>query len=250
MTQPDRAPSGHALMPPAWRRPALIIIGLCGVAVCGIGALVANGSTPTGLDSAVWNALPYPWAPGGQFGHRESLLQYLNTIRQFGGPIPIIFLTALLCYCCLAMRHYRGALMLAAGEIGASAFTEFTKPLFHRTIGGSLSYPSGHTTAAFALAVGVVLLLAYAPGTRMPGSLRAVLSVVAVGTATLVAIGMVAWHQHYFTDTIAGAAVGTGATLAAALLIDLIADRRQPAAVAPPAGVTQAEQPTGVAQLS
>src|ERR1700689_244061 len=181
MTQPDRASPGHELVPPARRPAVLVVIGLCVITVCGIGALVANGSTPTGLDSAVWNALPYPWAPGGQFGHRESLLQYLNTIRQFGGPIPIIFLTALLCYCCLAMRHYRGALMLAAGEIGASAVTAFTKPLFHRTSGPWLSSPSGHTTAAVTLAAGVVLLLAYAPGTRMPGSLRAVLSLVAVG---------------------------------------------------------------------
>jgi membrane-associated phospholipid phosphatase len=241
MTQPDRASPGHELVLPARRPAVLIVIGLCVITVCLIGAVVANGSTPTGLDSAVWNALPYPWAPGGQFGHQATLLQYLNTIRQLGGPIPIIFLTALLCY-------YRGALMLAAGEIGASAFTEFTKPLFNRTIGGSLSYPSGHTTAAFALAIGVVVLLAYAPDTRMPGSLRVVLSLVTGGTATLVAIGMVAWPQHYFTDTIGGAAVGTGGTLAAALLIDYVASRRRRAAA--PAAAAQPEQPTEVAQLS
>jgi membrane-associated phospholipid phosphatase len=248
MTQPDHASPGHELVPAARRPAALIVIGLCVITVCVIGAVVANGSTPTGLDTAVWNALPYPWAPGGQFGHQATLLQYLNTIRQLGGPIPVIFLTALLCYCCLAMRRYRGALMLAAGEIGASAFTEVTKPLFNRTIGGSLSYPSGHTTAAFALAIGVVLLLAFPPDNRMPASLRVVLSLVAVGTATLVAIGMVAWHQHYFTDTIGGAAVGTGATLAAALVIDYVADRRRRAAA--PAPAAQPEQPSEVAQLS
>jgi membrane-associated phospholipid phosphatase len=72
--------------------------------------------------------------------------------------------------------------------------------------------------------------------------------VIAIGTAALVAIGMVAWHQHYFTDTIGGAAVGTGATLAAALLIDVVAERRRRPAM--PAPAPQPEQPTEVAQLS
>jgi membrane-associated phospholipid phosphatase len=53
-----------------------------------------------------------------------------------------------------------------------------------------------------------------------------VLSVVALCTAALVAIGMVAWHQHYLTDAIGGAVIGIGVTLAVALLIDVVGDRR------------------------
>ena len=222
-------------MPPGQRSTAWVIIGLCAVTAGAIGALVVHGHLPSGLDNAAWNALPYPWGPAGQSGNGARLLHYLDLIRQLGGPLPITFLTGLLCYCCIAMRRYRAALLLAAAEIGASALTEFAlKPLVGRTLGGSLSYPSGHTTAAFALAVAVVLLLASSPDTRMPRSLRRVLSLVALGMATLVAFGMVAWHQHYLTDVIGGAAVGTGVTLAAALLLDFAAGRRGRQAVSAP----------------
>jgi membrane-associated phospholipid phosphatase len=37
---------------------------------------------------------------------------------------------------------------------------------------------------------------------------------------------MVAWHLHYLTDTFGGAAIGIGVTLAVAVLVDVVADRR------------------------
>jgi membrane-associated phospholipid phosphatase len=209
MTQPNRASDN--LVPPGMRRAAVMVIALCAVTVGVIGALVAHDYMPTGVDNAIWNALPYPWGPAGQSGSGAQLLSFLNEVRKLGAPLPVTLLTCLLSLCCIATRRYRGALLLATGQIAASGLTEFVlKPLVNRTLGGSLSYPSGHTTAAFALAVGVVVLLANRHGIRMPRSLRAVLSLVALGMAALVAFAMVAWHQHYFTDTIAGAAVGTG----------------------------------------
>jgi len=76
----------------------------------------------------------------------------------------------------------------------------------------------------------------------MPRSMRIVLSVITLATASLVALGMVAWRQHYLTDTFGGAAVGIGVPLTAALVIDFLADRRRrretapaPAAAAEPA---------------
>ena len=44
--------------------------------------------------------------------------------------------------------------------------------------------------------------------------------------ATAVAVAMVAQGFHYFTDTIAGVAVGVGTVLLVALLIDAVAARR------------------------
>lgn len=238
MTQPGQSADAH-LIPQSLRRPAWFVVGLSALTVGVIGALVAHASMPTGLDNAVWNALPYPWGPAGQTGNGARLLFYLDEFRQLGGPVAVTFLTALLCYCCLAMRRYRGALLLAAAEIAASGLTEFPlKPLFGRTLGGTLSYPSGHTTAAFALAAGVVVLLASPRDTRMPRSLRVVLSLLALGTAAMVAFGMVAWHLHYLTDAIGGAGVGIGVTLSAALLIDLAAEhRRHPTSAAAIAGI-------------
>ncbi len=54
--------------------------------------------------------------------------------------------------------------------------------------------------------------------------MRVVLSVTALGMASLVGFGMVAWHEHYLTDTFGGAAVGIGVTLAVALVIDFVAE--------------------------
>ena len=62
------------------------------------------------------------------------------------------------------------------------------------------SFPSDHATAAFAIAV--ALLLRH----RKAGLL-------ALGLATLVSLGRVAVGTHYPTDVLAGAAIGTGAAL-------------------------------------
>jgi membrane-associated phospholipid phosphatase len=236
----QRAQPPEHLIPPRLRLAAGIVIAGCVVVLAGIGALVAHHSTPSRLDAAVWNALPFPWGPAGQYGAGARMLNAMDIVRQLGGPLPTTFLTGLLCYCCLAMRRYRAAVLVAASEIVASGLTEFVfKPLVGRTLGGSLSYPSGHATAAFALAVPIVLLLANPPGTRMPQSMRIVLSVTTLAMASLVAFGMVAWHQHYLTDTFGGAAVGIGVTLAIAMAIDFVAARRSQQAPREP--VTEAE---------
>ena len=95
------------------------------------------------------------------------------------------------------------------------------KPVFDRTIGGSTSYPSGHTTAAFALGAAFVLVLASSRGRRwMPAPARGVAlcrSLDAGARQSLVGLGMVAWREHYLTDTFGGAAVGIG-TISARLV--------------------------------
>jgi membrane-associated phospholipid phosphatase len=218
------------------------VVAICALTVILIGALLAHDKVPTRLDNAFWSLLPYPWGPAGQHGVGHLFLTAVGQIRQLGGPLAITLATALLCYCCLALRRYRAAILIAGGEIGASVLTRVMKPVVGRTIGGSLSYPSGHTTAAFALGTAVVLMIASSRDTRMPRSMRIVLSVITLATASLVALGMVAWRQHYLTDTFGGAAVGIGVPLTAALVIDFLADRRRrretapaPAAAAEPA---------------
>lgn len=222
--------SSQQLIPPRLRSAAGLVVGICVLLVTLIGLLVAHDRQPTGLDNAIWNLLPYPWGPAGQHGLGRRFLSAIGQIRQLGGPLAITAMTALLCYCCLAMRRYRAAIMVAGGEIGASVLTSLLKPVVGRMMGGSLSYPSGHTTAAFALATGVVLVIASAQPTRMPRSMRIALSVLAVGTASLVALGMVAWHEHYLTDTFGGAAIGIGVTISVALVLDYAAEHRRRAA--------------------
>jgi membrane-associated phospholipid phosphatase len=51
---------------------------------------------------------------------------------------------------------------------------------------------------------------------------RLAAAVIALAVAATVATAMVALGFHYFTDAVAGAAVGAGAVLATALAIDLV----------------------------
>ncbi len=69
---------------------------------------------------------------------------------------------------------------------------------------GNLSFFSGHTTFAFALAASssTLLLSQHAPGAE-------VASVVAFAAAGLTGYLRIAAEQHYLTDVLAGAAVGT-----------------------------------------
>ena len=230
MTQPARPP--EQLIAPRLRMVTALGIGACALIVILPGVLVAGRRGPTGLDAAAWRALPYPWGPSGQQGPGHLFLTVLGHITDFGAPLEVTVLTAALCCCCLALRRYRAAIMVAGGEMAASVLTRGMKPVFDRTIGGSTSYPSGHTTAAFALGAAFVLVLASTRSGWIPARLRSALAGLTLATAALVGLGMVAWREHYLTDTFGGAAVGIGATLAVALSLDLVTGwrRRAPAA--------------------
>jgi membrane-associated phospholipid phosphatase len=224
------------LVPARFRPVALGVLGVCLLTVIVLGALFFHGSRPSALDSAVDNQLlPGGFGGYGGFGRfgpgGPSGAGYdFAPLARLGGPGPITLFTALLAYCCLAMRRYRGAIMLVAAVIVASGLTEFVlKPLVHRTYFGSLTFPSGHATATFALIACIVILLLDPPGSVLPTSLRLVLSLSAIAVGCAVALGLVAAQDHYFTDTIGGAAVGTGVTLAIALGLDRLGTRREQA---------------------
>ncbi len=207
---------------PARLRPALITIAVLAAAVTAtLGVVFAHHTQASSFDNAVSNFLQ----TGGGFGHGPGGPGpggpgfLIRPFGMIGTTVPMVLLTGLLVYCCLALRRFRGAILVAAGVILASAISELVlKPLVDRTRYGSLSYPSGHATAAFALATAVVILLMQPPGTNMPRSMRVVLSALAFLTAGTVAAGLT--EIHYFTDTIGGAGVGIGITLATALVLD------------------------------
>jgi undecaprenyl-diphosphatase len=78
---------------------------------------------------------------------------------------------------------------------------------------GGSSFPSGHTSAAAAAWVAVALVL----GRDRPRSVRAVLSGAAVLIAAAVATSRALLGVHWFTDVIAGLAVGWGWYLVVAI---------------------------------
>lgn len=220
MTEPAR-PVGHRLIPPRFRPAAIVIVAACVITVAVLGALFHDGTIPDALDKAIFS-----WVRP----HRTGL----DPLAAVGDTVPMGLLTVVLCYCCLALRRYRGAIMVGLAVPVASGITELLKHLIHRVYIDFLSFPSGHTTATFALITCIAVLLINPPATKAPVSMRVVLSVVAAGFGAMVALALVAIRFHYFTDTIGGAAVGIGVTVAIALALDLAAariDRGEAAAV-------------------
>jgi membrane-associated phospholipid phosphatase len=68
----------------------------------------------------------------------------------------------------------------------------------------------------------VTVLLLASPRPVMPRWLRILILAVGYLTAVAVVIGVIAVRFHYFTDTVAGAAVGIGTVCGLALVLDLI----------------------------
>jgi len=210
-TEPGR-PGPQRLIPLRFRPAAIAILVACGITVGVLSALFYHGRTPDALDRAVFRVV---WP------HRTGL----DPLAAVGDTVPMAVLTVVLCYCCLALRRYRGAIMVAVAVPMASGITELLKHLIHRVYIDFLSFPSGHTTAAFALITCVAVLLIDPPATKAPASMRIVLGLLATGFGIAVALGLVAAKFHYVTDTIGGAAVAIGVTLAIALALDVAAAR-------------------------
>lgn len=201
------------MLPPALRRPAAVLVTGCVAVTVSLSLAFTGEASADGLDAAVDAHV------------RSGLAQYEEQLRQLaglGGLAPVTVLTAALVLACLAARRWRGAALAGLAVPAAMALTEFVlKPLVGRTIDGNPCFPSGHTTAMIALAVTCAVLLAGpARPQRLPGAMRLLLALGAGLVAAAVAIAVVARGYHYFTDTVAGTAVGAGMVLLAALLID------------------------------
>jgi membrane-associated phospholipid phosphatase len=207
-----RAPP-RPLLPPGLRRGAAIVVAGCAAVTASLALGFAGQARPDGLDRAVDAHI------------RSGLGQYeghLHLLAELGDLAPVTVLTAALILACLAMRRRRVAALTCLAVPGAVALTEFVlKPLVGRTIHGAyLCFPSGHATASFALATTCAVLLAGPARPRLPGAVRMLLILGAAVVAAAVATAMVALGHHYFTDAVAGTAVGVGMVLLTALLID------------------------------
>jgi len=221
-----RGPVARPLLPPAWRRPASLVLAGCAAVTAALALAFTHQGRADGLDAVVDARIR------GGLGRYHGALHLLDWL---GGLASVTVLTAALVLACLAARRWRGAVLAGVAVPAAVALTEFAlKPLVGRTIRGYACFPSGHATAMFALAATATVLLAGPLRPRLPGAVRLLLILGAMLIAAAVPTAMVALGYHYFTDSVAGAAVGIGVVLLTALLID----RARPAALAGPGGAT------------
>lgn len=224
----ERRGPAEGLLPPATRPLAAVIVAACAGTTALLGVWLGHGAHTDPVDSAIDSAVR-----ASVSGHPKLL----ETLARPGDLPAIAGITAVLVLACLLRRRYRGATLVAISIPAAAVITErLIKPLVGRTSLGFLSFPSGHATGTFALATAIAVLLAGAPA--LPRAVRLAAVVIAFATASVVATAMIALGFHYFTDAVAGAAVGIGTVLAAALLIDLAVQawRRPGQRPAPAAG--------------
>jgi undecaprenyl-diphosphatase len=211
---------GRPLLDPAARRRAGALLACCVILVAVLGVLFAHHTTADHFDQAIDSPI-ITW-----LGSHPGLASWLAAP---GSQLPAVGLSAVIVVACLLTGRFKGALLAAAAVPAAVGLNDgLLKSLVHRTYLGALSYPSGHTAAMFALVATTVVLLHIPPRPAQPRAVRIVIQAAAFVVAGVVAVGVIGLRWHYFTDTVAGAAVGVGTVCALALLLDLPTRPRRP----------------------
>jgi membrane-associated phospholipid phosphatase len=209
---------GRPLLVGSARSRACVLLGCCTVLVAVLGVLFAHQAKADWLDHAVDSPV-ITW-----FGGHPGLALRLAAP---GSLIPVGAASAAIAVSCLLAGRLNGAVLAAAAVPAAAGLNDgLLKPLVHRTYLGVLSYPSGHTSAMFALAAVVTVLLLVSPRPARAGALRAAIPAAACVLGGVVAVAVIGLRWHYITDTVAGAAVGIGTVCGLALILDLPAARR------------------------
>jgi membrane-associated phospholipid phosphatase len=162
----------------------------------------------------------------------------LVAVADIAKPSRVALMIAVLVVACVAVRRLDGVLLAVVAVPAAVLLTEGLKQLFDRTLNGAPVYPSGHTATAFALAAVVMILMLCPSRHVLPFAIRLAITLAAMLVACAVAIAVIGLNWHYFTDTLAGAAVGVGMVVGVSLAIDWAF--RHVAAPGPTTGPTKA----------
>ena len=209
---------GRPLLAPSARLWAVALLVCCAIIVTVLAALFAHQARPDWLDRAV-DAPVISW-----FDNRQDLGRWLIFP---GSLLPATALTVAIVVSCLIIGRLNGAVLAVAALPAADGLNDgLLKPLVHRTYLGVLTYPSGHTTAVFAIAATITVLLLSPARKAGAGALRVLVPVAVCALAAVVATALIGLRFHYFTDTVAGAALGIGTVFGLALVLDLPAFQR------------------------
>ncbi|MGW2890865.1 phosphatase PAP2 family protein [Streptomyces griseoruber] len=213
------------VLPPPVRGWLGLMAALAALVVVVLGIRYADDSRPGTVDARVAALVD---GAGPPWRHVALAMDFL------GEPVGAVTVVVATVTGCLLLRRPRAAVLAVAGVSVAVGTATLLKSLVGRTIhgAGNLSYPSGHTAFATALAVVVALLATGRLGLGRTAATSLVLA------AALVAGAAMGWAQvalgaHYPTDVLGGWCTALAVIPATAWLVDRTADRL-------------ADRPTGV----
>lgn len=196
-------------MPPSLRVPIGSVAILAALTLAALSALYAGDATPGRFDA---------WIPPANGTLYDTAL-----VIDFGGErLGAALLVSVTAAGCLVLGRPRSAVLAVAGPGATVVWTTLLKPVVGRTIHGEyLSFPSGHTAVATALALVLAL-----PVVDLTGAGR-LIGVVLVLIMTIPAAAAMGWAQvvldaHYPTDAIGGFCTALAVVPATAWLIDVI----------------------------
>lgn len=208
--------SAPEALPAALRAPLAMTAALATAVLVALGILHFHDSGLTGIDAALLppiDGVRPPW-------------RYVALVFDFGGePVGSTILVALIAVVCFLVHRVRAAVLTVLGVVATVAVTTVLKPIVGRTIHGEfLSYPSGHTAMATALALVIALVLADRLALGRPAAMLLVL-----GLALVAGVAM-GWAEvglgaHYPTDAAGGFCAALAVVPATAWLVDRVADR-------------------------
>jgi len=211
----QRGRGGSELLPPGYRRPAMVLVAAGAAVVAALGVAYHGQHTYGSLDAWVVEELLGPLG-----SHRRTLW----AVEQLASPFSAVTLAVVLAVVACALKEWRCAALSIAGLAATGLLVEALKVVIGRSLFGNLALPSGHTAGATSLAITLaVFVLVRMRPRRVGAGVVALLLVTLV--ATTVGVAMTALRLHYATDTVAGYGIGLAATLTVALAIDTIADR-------------------------
>ncbi|MFJ9241729.1 phosphatase PAP2 family protein [Streptomyces sp. NPDC101776] len=213
----DHAGGSSVLPPPLRPRLALIAV-LAALVVVALGVRYAGHSAPGAVDSWIFpptaDSVRAPWR------------QVALALDFLGEPAGSALVVVAGVVGCLLMRSPRAAVLVVAGAGATVGTTTLLKHLVGRTIHGpgNLSYPSGHTAFATALALMAALFATDRLGLGRTAGTSLVLG------AGLVAGAVMGWAEvglgaHYPTDALGGWCTALAVIPATAWLVDRTADR-------------------------
>ncbi|WP_419999364.1 phosphatase PAP2 family protein [Streptomyces boninensis] len=212
------------VLPPLLRAWLGLIAVLATLVVVAFGVPYAGDGESSRVDR--WFVLPT------EDSVRQPLRNVALAIDFLGEPAGSALLIVAAVAGCLLLRRPRGAVLVVVGVGAAVVTTTLVKHLVGRTIHGpgNLSYPSGHTTFATALAVAAALVAVGRLGLGRAGGISLVLGAALVGGGAM-GWAQVALSAHYPTDVLGGWCTALVVVPASAWVIDRVADtpsRRYP----------------------